>query len=118
MYFVVGYGMQWRKVQQEGVTVKLFRRGKMKKSKVLEGFAVVVLDRGFVYVGDVVHDGEWCVISNAKNIRVWGTTKGLGELTLGGPTVNTLLDSVGVVRCPARAVISIIDTEKSKWNCK
>jgi hypothetical protein len=88
----------------------------MEESRVLKGFAVVVLDRGFVYVGDVEIDGSWCVISSAKNIRYWGTTKGLGELVQGGPTGKTKLDVVGTVRAPMRAVISVIDTEREKWN--
>lgn len=29
----------------------------MEKKNVLSGFSIVVLDRGFVYVGDVTHDG-------------------------------------------------------------
>ena len=87
----------------------------METKNVMSGYAVVVLDRGFVYVGDVCHDGEWCVIRNAKNIRVWGTTEGLGQLTLKGPTPTTKLDSVGTVRAPARAVISLLDTEKTLW---
>ena len=88
----------------------------MDEKKVLEGFAIVVLDRGFVYVGQVAHDGQWCVITNAKNIRRWGTSRGLGELALNGPLPETSLDSVGTVRAPARAVISLIDTEATKWN--
>jgi len=90
----------------------------VEKKTVLTGFSIVVLDRGFVYVGDVEHNGEWCVIKNAQNIRSWGTTKGLGELALGGPTKDTKLDLVGTVRAPAKAVISLIDTEADKWNCK
>ncbi len=90
----------------------------MKQTSVLSGFAIVVLDRGFVYVGNVTHDGEWCVITDAKNIRRWGTTRGLGELALGGPTSSTELDDVGTVRAPSRAVISLIDTETGKWNSK
>ena len=78
-------------------------------------FEIVVLDRGFVYVGDVESEGDTLVISGAKNIRYWGTTKGLGELALGGPTPNTKLDEVGTVRAPSRAVIHRIDTDKSKW---
>ena len=88
----------------------------MKECKVLTGFSIVVLDRGFVYVGDVTHDGEWCVIRDARNIRVWGTTKGLGQLAQEGPQSGTRLDVVGLVRAPARAVIHLIDTEASKWN--
>ena len=84
----------------------------METKTVLQGFAIVVLDRGFVYVGDVSCDSDWCVIRNAKNIRVWGTTKGLGEL-VGGPTSKTVLDTVGTVRAPMRAVISVIEC---KWS--
>lgn len=88
----------------------------MKEKKVLEGFAIAVLDRGFVYVGDCSHDGEWLVIENARNVRQWGTTKGLGQLALEGPQPNTKLDAVGRVRVPAKALISLIDTEADKWS--
>jgi len=87
----------------------------MKQKTVLSGFAVVVIDRGFVYVGNVECDDDWCVISDAQNIRKWGTTKGLGELVQDGPTDKTKLDTVGTVRVPMRAVISVIDTEANKW---
>ena len=89
----------------------------MKASNVLKGFAIVVLDRGFVYVGDVTVDDDWCVIENARNIRKWGTTKGLGQLALEGPTSETILDQAGVVRAPKRALIHLIETEASRWNC-
>ena len=87
----------------------------MEVKQVMTGFAIAVLDRGFVYVGDVAHDGEWCVITNARNVRYWGTERGLGQLALEGPTDKTRLDQVGTVRVPARAVISLIDTEAAKW---
>ena len=88
----------------------------MERKCVLTGMAIVVLDRNFVYVGDVTVEGEWCIIANAKNIRYWGTTNGLGQLAQGGPTDKTKLDVVGTVRAPMRAVIHIIDTESAKWN--
>jgi hypothetical protein len=75
---------------------------------------IVVLDRGFVYVGRVSTEGDFVVISGARNIRVWGTAKGLGELVR-GPSTKTVLDDVGTVRAPLRAVISLIDVEQSKW---
>ena len=87
----------------------------MEQKTVLKGFAIAVLDRGFVYVGDIEHDGEWCIITNARNIRYWGTERGLGQLALSGPTDKTILDNVGTVRVPARALISLIDTEAAKW---
>ena len=79
------------------------------------GIKIVVLDRGFVYIGHVSIEGEFIVISNAKNLRVWGTTKGLGEL-VSGPTSKTQLDNVGTVRAPVRAMIHMIEVEQSKWN--
>ena len=78
-------------------------------------YKIVVLDRGFVYIGAVKIEGDFVVISNASNIRMWGTTKGLGELT-SGPTSKTQLDKAGTVRAPLRALISLIDVEAGKWN--
>jgi hypothetical protein len=87
----------------------------MESKQVLEGFAIVVVDRGYVYVGSVVSDDRYTTITNALNIRKWGTTRGLGELAIEGPKSETKIDPVGTVRIPARAVISIIDTEAAKW---
>ena len=75
---------------------------------------IVVLDRGFVYVGRVAIEEDFVVIRNAQNIRAWGTTKGLGEL-VNGPLSGTKLDSVGTIRAASRALISLIDVEQSKW---
>lgn len=75
---------------------------------------IAVLDRGFVYVGHVTYDGDFLVLSKAKNIRYWGTTKGLGEL-VNGPLKDTKTDVVGTVRIPMRALISLIDVAASKW---
>jgi len=75
---------------------------------------IVVADRGFVFIGRVKQEADFTILANAKNIRVWGTTKGLGEL-VSGPTSKTMLDAVGTIRIPSRAVIAIIDVEQSKW---
>lgn len=75
---------------------------------------IVVADRGFVYVGYCEEQADFVRLTNAKNIRAWGTTKGLGEL-VSGPLTNTKLDSVGSLRIPNRAVISIIDVDQAKW---
>ena len=87
----------------------------MEKQCFLTGFAIVVADRGFVYVGDVRIAEDWCVITGCANVRRWGTERGLGELAQSGPLPETRLDRVGTVRIPMRAVISVIDTEASKW---
>lgn len=80
----------------------------------VSGNQIVVLDRGFVYVGDVSREGDLLIIRNAKNIRSWGTTKGLGELR-GGPLSGTKTDDAGTVRVPFKAVIHLIEVEASKW---
>ena len=87
----------------------------MEQKCILTGTAIVVADRGFVYVGEIDHDAEFTVIRNARNIRRWGTTNGLGELALEGPKNDTVLDATGTVRIPANALIVIIDTEAALW---
>jgi hypothetical protein len=76
---------------------------------------IVVADRGFVYIGRAEFREDIVILRNSKNLRLWGTTKGLGEL-VSGPTGNTVLDNVGTVRIPMRAVISVIDVEQVKWS--
>ncbi len=79
------------------------------------GWCIVVLDRGFVYVGDVVTDDSWCTITNGKNIRSWGTKNGLGQLAISGPQPETKLDPVETVKAPIRALISIIKC-RTRWS--
>lgn len=71
------------------------------------GQNIVVLDRGFVYVGDVTLDGEFLRITKCRNIRYWGTKNGLGELR-NGPLAETKLDEVGEVLAPMRALIHLV----------
>lgn len=84
---------------------------KSKKSKAPSGTKlgcnIVVMDRGWVYVGVVTIRGDNVLLTNARNIRKWGTTKGLGEL-VNGPTPSTVLDPVGEIIAPVRACIHFI----------
>lgn len=71
---------------------------------------IVVLDRGFVYVGTCSLEGrnqQWLRIRNCRNIRRWGTTRGLAEL-INGPTGDTILDETCEVIAPLRAVVHLI----------
>ena len=60
---------------------------------------IIVADRGWVFIGDCedMPDGT-VTIRDAKNIRKWGTSKGLGQLCT-GPTSETIADMAGTVRC-------------------
>ena len=92
--------------------VEYVRRDAMEGAK--GDIKIVVLDRGFVYVGHVEVSADWVTIQRAQNIRVWGTSKGLGELR-NGPLASTKLDNVGTVKAPTRALISLIDVEQKAW---
>ena len=88
----------------------------VRKDSVTQGpIKIAVLDRGFVYVGSVEEHDDYILLRNASNIRKWGTTRGLGEL-VAGPTSDTLLDRVGTVKVPMRAVISLVDVDQVAWN--
>lgn len=71
------------------------------------GLHLVVLDRGFVYVGSVFLDGDFIRIENCRNVRRWGTTQGLGELR-NGPLSGTELDVVGELIAPFHALQHMI----------
>lgn len=76
---------------------------------------IVVLDRGFVYVGHV-HPGNGHIrIENAQNVRRWGTTRGLGELAERGPLPETKLDPAGTVIAPLHAVNHLIACKSDQW---
>lgn len=76
---------------------------------------IVILQRGWVVVGKVTLDGAEYVIKDARVIRNWGTTKGLGEIAKNGPTDKTVLDPSNTVRCHSLAVVAQIDCEECKW---
>lgn len=78
---------------------------------------IVVLHRGFVFVGDVDRrNANEIVIYNAKNVRRWGTTKGLGELAQCGPLESTTLDVAGTIRFSPLAEICSYDCFAENWN--
>ena len=60
---------------------------------------IVVVVGGFVFIREYVEDELYIHLSSASYIRVWGTTKGLGEL-VNKPTPDTVLDSCGLVATP------------------
>ncbi len=76
---------------------------------------IVVLQHGWVIVGDVTQNGDYLTIDNASVIRVWGTTKGLGEIANDGPTSKTKIDP-----CPTNTVhilttVTRMDCNANNW---
>jgi hypothetical protein len=86
------------KITVNGVEYVQVVKGKTEKM-------IVAADRGWVFVGDCEkHKDGTMTIHNAKNIRRWGTSKGLGELT-NGPTEKTVFDEYGTVK--TRPILTI-----------
>lgn len=76
---------------------------------------IVVLQRGWVYVGRYEENGEKGTLTDAKNVRRWGTTKGLGQLAADGPQPNTVLDPAGTVRFHVLTTVATLDADDEKW---
>ena len=77
---------------------------------------IVVLQRGWVYIGRFSRIKNDCKLENASCIRTWGTTKGLAEL-VNGATASTRLDKCeGVVEFDWLTVIHTIAVKPEKWN--
>lgn len=79
---------------------------------------IAVLERGFVYVGECESSEKSLTIKNARNIRRWGTERGLGELALEGPKANTRLDRTGDIFVPIGSVVHVIDCNAAAWEGK
>ena len=73
--------------------------------------AIVMLTERWVFIGtyNPATKTTPAHLTDASCVRVWGTTAGLGELALRGPTPNTKLDPCGtlVLQNPA-SVIAVI----------
>ena len=78
---------------------------------------IVVLQRGWVFVGRYTLDPDTQIVTltDSRNIRVWGTTRGLGELAQSGPTESTKLDHTGLVTFHLLTQVLAIDTEVTTW---
>lgn len=77
---------------------------------------IVVLQRGWIYIGRFERNGNDCKLHNASCIRIWGTTKGLQEL-VNGATSKTILDKCeGIVEFDWLTVVHTITVNKTKWN--
>lgn len=96
--------------------VEYVRKDSVKEVKQFEGdIKIVVLQRGWVYIGHFERNGNDCKLHNAYNIRLWGTTKGLPEL-VNGATTSTKLDKCeGIVEFDYLTVVHTITVNPDKW---
>lgn len=79
------------------------------------GTQIVILQRGWVFVGNMTKKGSACKLVNAQTIRVWGTSKGLGEIAESGPTSSTKLDPCPEVTFHELTIIATIKCDEKAW---
>ena len=92
---------------------------KNKKETLDGGIRIVVLQRGWVLVGRYSQTGSDCTLTDCSVIRIWGTSKGLGEIAQNGPIVGkTILDKTPICKFHELTVCFTIQCEESKWNDK
>jgi len=93
----------------DGKNVDFVRKDSIQPASPIMGDKrIIVAGRGWVFVGSCEdHDDGSVTIRSAKNIRRWGTTKGLAELA-NGPTPKTVIDDGGTVRCTPIVAIAVI----------
>jgi hypothetical protein len=70
---------------------------------------IVIATSGWVFIGQYDDSSTSVTITDASIIRIWGTTKGLGEIAFSGPTKSTVLDPCGTVTLPISSVVACID---------
>ena len=87
--------------------VEYIRKDSVTSSPVIGDVRIVIADRGWVFVGNCQdHDDGTVTITNCRNIRKWGSTKGLGELA-NSPLSGTVFDNYGTVRTNPIATIAV-----------
>lgn len=80
------------------------------------GKHICILQRGWVFVGDLSKVGDDCFLDNAAVIRIWGTTRGLGEIAENGPIKDkTILDPCPQVRFHYGTMVASIQCRAEKW---
>lgn len=65
------------------------------------GYCIAVLDKGFVYVGDVKTDSKYIYITSAHNVRKWTGGHGLSWYAITGFDEDIVLDPSGDIKAPA-----------------
>jgi len=103
------------KIQLNGETYvkesEIKKQSKYKASPV----QILVLNRGWIVVGNVSESVNKTIIQNAAVIRKWGTTKGLGELAIKGKLPDTILDACPDITVDTANVVLVMNCEQSKW---
>ena len=96
---------------------KYIEESSINNSIVLTKKQIVVLNRGWIIVGDVleIENSNKIQVKNCNVIRRWGTKKGLGELAEKGPLSETVLDKSPDVSFEKQNAILYMNCNEEKW---
>lgn len=72
------------------------------------GVSLVVIDNGFVYIGETRKVGRYYVMDHCANMRKSGASRGYGELAFSGPLSGTVLDHCPQLIVPETAVAHVM----------
>lgn len=78
--------------------------------------AIVILQRGWIMVGRIKTTGDMIKLTSACVVRRWGTSHGLGQLALEGPTATTVLDAAGTVTAHQLTTVAVIECNAEVWD--
>lgn len=76
---------------------------------------IVVLQRGWVIVGHLTINGTVCEMLDARVVRRWGTTDGLGELAKEGPLKNSMIESPCPQKFHTASIVTRFVCDSGKW---
>jgi hypothetical protein len=76
---------------------------------------IVVLDRGWIFAGDLVVEDGIYTLSNAANIRTW-KTGGFGALSQGAKKAGAQLDDCAAIKFSGKAMIFAVPISKDWEN--
>jgi hypothetical protein len=77
---------------------------------------IVVVESGWVFAAVLDGNTQGDIRSSeCAVIRTWGTTNGLGELALKGPTSSTVLDRCNITYIPKSKVLFTMECAPVVW---
>lgn len=77
--------------------------------------SIVVLHRGWIFVGEFAQDENACCLTRCENVRKW-TSGGFGGLTLGAKSSGAVLDKCEPMEFDTSAMILCVDVAEGWHN--
>ena len=78
---------------------------------------ILVLDRGWVLVGNCFDGKDEILLKEGSTILRWGTKEGLGELAKNGKLENTILNAFNEdVLINKKYIMMTIECNQDKWS--